>query len=199
MSFYVVELNPEHTTKRNKGYVVSANTVTEARDLCKAQYQGDASDGAWGEATVTTLADVVASASASLLGWRFKIILRDSAGAFVEKYEYTGVTTDDLDDMGDGLVVALLAGTTSLTSAYTAGSQLLDIAIIDDGVGDHTVEFYAYPPVVTDAQGVTISQEVNVDAFMSSQVHEGIAGAVLTITFNADTIAVPNILNTLPL
>jgi hypothetical protein len=69
-----------------------------------------------------------------------------------------------------------------LTSTYTAATQVLEIAAIGDAIGDHTVEMFVIPPGGY-LPGITTME--------ASKVHEGIAAAVLSVTFVADSPAIP--------
>ena len=167
--------------------------VVEAEDAADAKLMAEFAskiDGAdWAGATATTIA-----AASDMLGWKVRVVVIDPAAAAgvaaFEDVTYTGIASDALDDMGTA-VAALLAANAGLTATYTTATQLLTAAIIGDGVGDHIVLIGFFPP---GADTTLVSGEIGgVAGFVASVVDEGIAGAVLTATFAADTHVVPNV------
>ena len=59
MAAYIVTL-PDGAagTSRERTMIVSAENAGQAKDVCKAEYSGDAGDAAWEAATVTTVSAV---------------------------------------------------------------------------------------------------------------------------------------------
>lgn len=193
MPAFLVELPESAATVRAKRMVVIANAAGDAKDICKAKYSGDAGDAAWEAATVTALTDVTMATANALVGWRFNVSVRDTTGAETHNFSAVGDATDDtLDEVGVLLATAgaALAG---LTSTYAA--NVLEVATIGDGIGDSTLVLTVQAPVNNDAQGIQQAGDSDIsDAFLTSYTHEGIAGAVLKVTFVADTAIVPQVL-----
>ena len=61
MALFLVELPSEATTRKNgvDTMVISADDATDAKEIAKSHFTGDAGNAAWDAATVTTLADVL--------------------------------------------------------------------------------------------------------------------------------------------
>jgi hypothetical protein len=186
MALYRVELNDFAGLQRSQALVVSAEDATDAMEICKAWFDGDA-DAAWDNATATAMADVAANAANALVGWRFQCVVTSPAGAIVADAEVTGDATDDtLDEVLTALSTALDGE--GLTSTYTGASQSLEVAAAGDTVGDHTVTMRIRPPATNDG-----ADNVHWAGAVSSITHEGAAGAALTVVFAADTVVVPQI------
>jgi hypothetical protein len=159
--------------------VVYANDATNAKLLAKAKY-GAGDDAAWDAATVTELV-----VGADLEGWVFRVVATDPADdSVVVDVEVTGAAADQIDDIGDALVVALDATDAIAASAYDSGTNVLTVAEIADGIGDHILTCFAYPPAASYAG----SRDVNFTGFFSTVVDEGVAGAVLTVVLVALSI-----------
>ncbi len=167
--------------------VVIAEDAADARIMAETASTVDGAD--WAGATVTTLAE-----PADMLGWKVRVIVIDPAAvAGVVAFEdvtYTGIATDALDDMGTA-VALLLAANAGLTSIYATATQLLTVSDIGDALGDHILLIGFFPP---GADTTLVAGEIGgVVGFVASVVDEGIAAAVLTATFAADSHIVPSV------
>ena len=173
--------------------VVSAETASDAKDICKTLHEGDGGDAGWDTATVTTLSDITFATALAMVGWRFNIIIRDTVNALVADITVTGDATDDtLDEIGTALAVALNLNASIANAGYTAGTQTLVVAEgTSDALGDHSVVVKVMAPIVSSPEGVQTSSDSNVGAFVSSITDEGSGSADLTLVFNADTTILP--------
>jgi len=175
-----------------KALIVSAADATNAKEICKAYWDGDSSP-AWDAATATLCADVAASADDALVGWRFRIVVTSPAGAIVADVEKTADATDDnIDEIGTALATLLNATASIANAAYVTATQVLTIATGSGGddLGDHTVDIYIRPPATNDG-----ADNCNVPGFIASgPTHEGAATDPLNVTFAADSYVVPTIL-----
>lgn len=156
--------------------VVEAADATEAREMAASQFAGD-SDAVWLAATATLIA-----MDADFEGWTFRVIVTVPDGADLHDVSYVGIAADDIDEVGAALEVLFDAA--GLTSTYTAATQVLEIADIADGIGDHVLTFSVIPPSGF-SPGVT--------SMVASHVDEGIAAAVLSVTFVADAPDIPKV------
>lgn len=167
--------------------VVEAEDATDAKTMAEFASNIDGAD--WAGATVTTIA-----APSDMLGWKVRVIVIDPAAAAgvvaLGDFTYTGIATNDLDDMGTA-VAALIDADANFTGVYTTATQLLQIAEIADDLGDHIVLIGFFPP---GADTILVSGEIGgVTGFVASVVDQGIAAAVLTATFAADAHVVPSV------
>lgn len=156
--------------------VVEAADATEAREMAASQFSGD-SDAVWAAATATLIV-----VDPDFEGWTFRVKVTAPAGADLHDVSYVGVAADDIDEVGAAL--AALFVTAGLTATYTDATQVLEIADIADGIGDHEVTFSVIPP-----GGFT----PGVTSMVASHVDEGIAAAILSMTFVADAPAIPKV------
>lgn len=181
MAQYVVQL--DHAAQNQVMFngidsiVVEAASVAEARAMASSQFAGD-SDAVWALATATLV-----EADADFEGWTFRVVVGDPGTADIADESYVGAAADTLDLMGAG-IAALLAAHAELTTTYTAGTQVLEVATIGDGIGDHKLNFWFIPPSGY-APGVA--------TMVASSVDEGIAAAILTITLVADGPTIPKV------
>lgn len=175
--------------------IVSAADSANALIAANSRYGGDPD---WATATVTTLADVASNAANALVGWTFRCIVTTTAtGVIVADVTVTGdATNDTLDEIGTLLATGLNA--TSINNAsYTAASQVLIVATgAGDVLGDRHVRMEIFPPAVTQPGG-QMNKPVHHSGFVAGIVHQGAAGADLSVTFQADTFVVPRVLATL--
>lgn len=199
MTIFLVQLaESDRITLRNNvdAMVVSAADAANAKAACKGKFSGDASTAAWEAATVTTLADVASNAANALVGWRFNVAVTSPAGALVVNVTVTGdATTDTLDEVGTALAVALNATTPIAGAAYDTATQTLKVAETTDGLGDHTLSVKVYAPLVS-GEGGQVSENFPIPGFVGAIVHQGVAAAVLSVVFPADTYVVPRVLAT---
>lgn len=175
--FYRVKVPEDAKTALVEGkdtLIVSAESSAEAILTAKA-YLHLPSDAAWVASTPVLLAHVT-----DLLGWRGRVRIYTALGVLVEDVTVTAVTTDDFDDIGNDLVTALNATDSIAGAAYS--TPALTIAETTDTLGDHTVVFEFLPPITWDDPSITFP------AFYDTLVHEGSAGAALSISLN-DVVA----------
>ncbi len=182
MTAYLVETASLGTLKADR-LVISAADLADAKAYAESLFGGEG--GSWANATFTALADVASSDAAALLGWRFNVVVTTPAGAILEEVTYTAIAdADTLDEIGDALVILLNLTTAIAGASYS--SNVLTVAAIGDGIGDHTLNLNVYPPIVNDGGGVRENQDVAIAGYTGTIVDEGIAGAVLTVDFAAD-------------
>jgi hypothetical protein len=181
------------TYKGGNAMVVSATDAAGAKLAAAAKASGDSS---WDSATVTALTDLAVNGANALVGYRFRIVVSTPAtGAVVADVTVTGdATNDTLDEIGTALAVALNATAPISNAGYTAGTQVLIVATgIGDVLGDKHVKVYVLPPIVTEPGGQLSQDTDHSSVFVASQVHQGAAGADLSVTFAADTLVVPTV------
>lgn len=197
MTAFAVEIGSgEPGMKKADLFVVSAGTAADAKAICKDRFSGVAEE-AWDSATVTTIADVASSAALALVGYTFNVVVRaPTTEAILESVSFTATSTDNtLDEIAAALVVLLNA--TSSIAAASESSNVLTVAAISDGIGDHSLTMEVLPPVLTDASGIQENRRTAIPGYTGAIVHEGIAGAVLTVDFAVDAYAVPTIYTTI--
>ena len=89
------------------------------------------------------------------------------------------------DSIGAAAVVAIEAvGGADLTPSYNASTNVLTVAAIADDIGDHRL--------VVDLYDASKNEAVNIPGLLGTIVDEGIAGAVLTVAFGADSYTLPS-------
>lgn len=201
MPIFLLELPADAGFTRRRGanfMVVSAQNATDARAIAKAQFTGAASDAAWDAATATTLADVTQATTDALVGWKFKVQIFTPANALLEEVELTGVATslDVIDEIGTQLAVLLNATASIANAAYVGATQVLTVAGGADGIGDHRLVVEVTPPEVVRADGTLQNQPDPIAGLVSATADEATAGAALTVTFQADTYVVPQVVKT---
>lgn len=177
--------------RRASAMIVSAADAADAKVIAGVQYIGNS--GGWSNATATLLADVASSADDALVGWVFEVTILTPAGAVLEQVSATGTATDDTIDKIAALLVIAIDATDSVTASDYTG-QLLTVAEIADGIGDHTLTVTVKPPVVNDASGQQQNQPAAIPGYIDTIVHEGVAAAVLTVEFPVDTYVRPTVL-----
>lgn len=163
--------------------VVVAEDAADALLMAESASTVDAAD--WANAT----AEVLASPS-DMLGWIFRALIITPAGAVLNDFQYTGIASDALDDMGDGL--AALANV-PYTAAYNSTTQALTLATGTgtDDLGDHEVRTGFFPPGSTDLR---LDGEIGgIVGAVASVTDEGASNADLTITLAADAWVVPSV------
>lgn len=191
MPAYLIEISRVGMLKANQAVVTAAN-ATDAKAIARQRFSGVA-DEAWDAATPTLLAAVLSSTASALVGWTFKVTISTPAGAILEEVSFTADATDDqLDEIGAALVVLLTATASITLAAYAA--NVLTVAEIADGIGDHKLDMLVTPPVILDGNGDQENQDsVNIPGFVGTIVDEGIAAAVLTVAFAIDAYEVPTV------
>ena len=156
--------------------VVFAHDSTDAKAIAKAMFGGDA-NAAWAGATVTAIA-----AAADFEGWRLRVRVSATQHGVASAFDHTsvGLAGAAVADIAALMVTALNA--THIDGAAFAGSTL-KIAETTDGVGDSTVAVFFYPPLAQ------CKRDVSITDFITNLVHEGVAGAALTVDLNTSFIA----------
>ncbi len=191
MALFLLEHGEGGGQRMADAMVVSAADAADAKAIAKNQYGGSRSD--WSNATVTTLADILASTASTLVGYKWTVSVDTPAGVPLEEVTFTADATDDqLDEVGAALVVLLNATASIAAAAYTA--NVLTVAAISDDIGDHTLRMKVEPPVINDAGGERKSGNEVMPGFVGTIVDEGIAGAVLTVAFPIDGYVVPTVI-----
>ena len=203
MAIYKVDMVDASRRTRRDGVdsmIVAAGSAAAARLAAASKYGGDT---AWSDATVTALVDTLTVGSTDgLVGWRFTISVTGAGAAGATGIvTVTGATTslDTLDEIGAALATALNGLTGIGNAAYTAGTQTLVVATGSGGddLGDQTIGLYIYPPVVNDADGNQLSEDVNMQSVLVDSITDGgVATDDLEIVFLADTTVVPTVLAT---
>ena len=186
MALYLVTSDTGSAAKtRMRGgdvLIVSAADATDALAIAGTMFSGDSS---WSDATATAIADITQATANGLVGWVFTITIGTATPIVVSA---TGTATNDTLDEIAALLVTALNATVIDGAAYNAGTQVLTIAAIADNIGDKAVRVTATPPVATYPGAVPVA------GMIGTIVDEGIAGAALTVTFQADTYVVPRVL-----
>ena len=202
MPIFLVSLaDDEGFTRRNGtgSMIASAETGNDARNICKSQFTGFASDAAWESAVVTQLTDTAANAANALVDWVFRILVENpSDNSLIADVSVTGdATNDTLDEIGTALATALNGTASIANAAYTAGTQELIVAAgVGDALGNMRVTVEVTPPVVTDSNNVQTNDPKHIAGFIGSVVDEGLSNANLTVIFAGDAVVVPQVLAT---
>ena len=187
MAFFLLT-NPEAKNSKASALVVQAEAAADAKALASAYFDGDSG---WSGATSVALTAETLDASASMLGWTFKVSITGGAAQTADPIEisHVGTGTDDLDACMADLVIALNAHAEIANAAYVAPD--LTVAAIADGMGDATVRFFVYPP-----SSECAAVDTNLASLFTGAggiTHEGIAAAALAIELVADTESKPKV------
>jgi hypothetical protein len=157
------------------GMIVFAGDAGDAKAIAQAEHAGGDSDAAWAGATVTELVE-----RTDLETFVFNILIEDGA-TIVSDNTYTGLAADQIDELGDAMVIVLNATAEIAASTYDDSTNILTVAAIGDGIGDHTIT-------------VTIKKNgTDIPGMHGAVVHEGIGAAVLTVQLATDAIANPQV------
>jgi hypothetical protein len=159
--------------------VVHAEDAAQAKEAAAALYGGDAP---WSEATATAIA------AGDYSGWTVRVRLYDPDDTVplvpvVDVSVLGDATTNTIDEVAAALVTALNATTPISNAAYNSTTQVLTVAAIADGLGDHILQVEFTHP---DFAG-------SIDSLFTTVVDEGIAGADVTVTFRGDTYVTPKL------
>jgi hypothetical protein len=171
--------------------IVSATDATDAKAIATANQTGDST---WADATATELTEINVNTATALTGWRFKIIVF-TATPKVFELTAAGASQDTLDEIGAALATLINLDADISGAAYTAATQTLIVADgggVDD-LGDMAMTVEVFPPVVQNAQGEQINQNVAIPGFVASITDEGNATDDLVVEFAADTLLVPTV------
>ena len=164
----------------NDSVIVWALDAASAKGMASMAMSNDVPLAAWADATVTALVT-----GTEMEGWTYTVNLRDPVTPFTEiSVSHVATTGQDVDDIGDALVV-LLNATSSIAGAAYA-TPALKIAETTDGIGDWYAEVLVKPPGALYSTSLVISGDTaNVDAvaagFADTLVSEGAAGAAITV------------------
>lgn len=167
--------------------VVAAEDAAKAKTFAASHFSGDAS---WASAVATEMTEATMDASASQLGYTWRITITGGAAQTIDPIvvSSTGTGTDDLDAVAALLVIALNAEDDIANAAYSAPN--LTCSSIADDIGDATVVVQVFRP--------TGDTNANLESiFVDSITHEGIAGAALVVAMVADTEIQPEVLDEL--
>lgn len=186
MALFLLKNSNAKTVVNSRNLIVQAASEADAKTFASTYFAGDSG---WAGADATEITATTLDSAAALTGWTLKLSISGGAAQTVDPIEVsvTGDADDDLDDVAGKLVTALNAADDIANAAYSAPN--LTVAGVDDGIGDATVLFFAYPPsgetdedlsaLLTGAGGIT---------------HEGLAAAALTLALVADTEAAPKVI-----
>jgi hypothetical protein len=188
-SAYLVTLpaSPGFTLEYGKNaVVVYADSAADAKIMAEYASTLDAAD--WADATATAIA-----APSDLEDWQFRVQVMAAAGAAgtapITDVTYTAIALDDLDAVGDALVVALNAAGPMAAAAYT--TPTLTIAAAGDALGDQKVRVGAFPPGADTSMNGAMGK-YGIDSFLGALTDGGASGAALTLVLTVAT-AVPNV------
>ena len=184
MATYKIEINKEQPgltlLNGDNAMLIEADDATDARAIVLALTANHEAAGAWANETLVLVPSddvgpLTNPKSAAVQNW---VLTMDIAGAdtnatFVE----TGVAGDTFSDLLDKMVIQIDAHAD--ITASTWATPLFTVAEIADDIGDHTLT------VTWQLDGTEIVSVVG------AIVHEGIAGAVLTVTFGTG-VTVPS-------
>jgi hypothetical protein len=95
--------------------------------------------------------------------------------------------TDTPSALAIKMVTALNADALIAGADFDSTAHVITVAATSDVLGDHRVFAYFIPA------GADRTELKGVPGFIASQVHNGAAGAVLSVTLVADSYAVPKI------
>lgn len=187
MAIYLLKNKAAKTVKNTRQLVVAAASVAHARIIAGAYFSGD---GSWAEAEATTLASGTLDDAATMTGFIWKITITGAAAQVSPNQtltaQVTGAAAADLDALAAQLVTALNALPLIANAAYNAGTGVLTLSSIADDIGDGTVKIEVYKDSVSKANIAAL--------YTGTVVHEGIAGAALTVALVADTTVTPAVL-----
>lgn len=195
MAAYIVALPANGGTRKADVMIVSATDTTNAKEIARSHF-GGASDDLWASATVTAVADVLASANDALVGWRFNVLVIGADDSIIADVTATGVDASDNIDEIAALLVTALNATTINNAAYNSTTQVLTIATGSGGddIGDSTVICKALPPITYDGNGTERkNRDVPITGFFGSPTHEGLDTAALSVTLAADGFVLPTV------
>jgi len=160
--------------------LVAANSTGEAQAIAEA-YTGSDPIGSWTAVTPATLP------VPDFTGAVFAVTVKTAGGALTTAVSVTGVasTLNTIDLIGAALATALNAAGPMANAAYNASTNVLTVASIADDIGDHLLAVTVTMPTAV---------PYNPSNIVTATVSGGIAGAVLTATFAADSYVPPAVL-----
>jgi hypothetical protein len=142
MAIYKVTANQavfgKGTRDGRKELVIAADSAAIAKRVAAAQFD---QDGAWSDATA-----LECSAASDVEGWtyRIRVSAASSANPDVVDVSYVAKAGDDVDDVGDALVILLNATAPIAGAAYS--TPMLKIAETSDALGARKVCIQAFAP-----------------------------------------------------
>lgn len=176
MALYLIELpDGSGVTRKDvyKAMVVEADSEAEAKEYAAAVFDGDS---AW--ATATALAT---GAATDYEDWTYRVRVSDGPGdPDLVDVTVTGGSADDVDDIGDALVIALNATVIDNASYST---PTLTVAGAGDAIGDKTVAVEVIPPW----------GETPIASMVGTITDQGSSGDALTVVLEIPT-AIPAVL-----
>lgn len=163
--------------------VVWAEDATAARQVAASYYDGDA-NALWTDSTTTATA-IVADAD-SWENFAVNILVaHPTTRAIVADVTYSGTAANDTIDEIAAQLVILLNATVIDNASYDNATNILTVAAIADGIGDHVVTAKVYRKV--DARKQAIPH------LIGAITDEGVAAAALTIQLATDALNVPKV------
>lgn len=167
-----------HTLPRGAdAMVVFAADTTTALQACGANSPGDGT--AW---TVDGTATPIVAAT-NWVGWTFAVTVHDMGSGVPATFTKVGDATDDtIDEIGAALVTLINASAID-GAAYNSTTQVLTVAAIADNLGASMLSMKITPP----------GADSSIAALVGTIVHQGIAGAALTVVLPADAAVIPSV------
>lgn len=154
MPFFIMTLPDTANTPLIGGarsMVVSAASSADAIAAAKS-YVGWDADAAWATATATEL-----TAGTDMTGIEIRLISASDADAYNRTFCYTGVASDTLNELLDGLAAAMNADTTTFPTTVTVSGYVLTIPA-GNNLGDKAISCAVYKNGVAFASiGVAVS------------------------------------------
>lgn len=181
MPAYLVTLDASRSGRTLKNgcnaMVVFAADGTAAKEACHAKFDADGSQWNSAEATATEIV-----AGADFNGWTLAVdIYGPDTNCTVSVVGTSGNNT--IDEVAALMVTALNARSDIAGAAYDVETQILTVAAIADGIGDHNIAVRLTPP---NGYG-------SVASLLGTIVDNGVAGAVLTVVLPADDDVIPSV------
>lgn len=159
-------------------FVVFAEDGPAAEAIVKDVFKGDS------DALVTASTPLEIVERADLEDFTIRVQINDPTTPI--DVSYVGVASDALDDLGDGIVVALIAAGVA-GAAYDSGTNTLTAADSTDNLGDN-----ALTVTVTGPNG-----NAAIPGFVGTITDLGVAAADLTAVLAADTYVLPQVVASL--
>lgn len=184
MPTYKIEISTEQPgltlLNGDNALLIEADDITDARTIVDILTAGHEAEGAWTNATLALVPsdDVAPLVNPKRAAVQNFVLTINIAGADTnETFVETGVAGDTFSGLLDKMVIQLNAHPDIAGADWS--TPLFTIAAIGDDIGDHTV-------IVTwQLDGTEIASVIG------AIVHEGIAGAVLTVTMSTG-VTVPS-------
>lgn len=159
-------------------FVVFAEDPTAAENIVKDVFSGDS------DALVTSATPVEIVEATDLEGFTLTVGINDPVTPI--EASYTAVANDVIDDIGAGIVTALIAAGVA-NASYDSGTNILTAAAIADGLGDNQLTV-----VMTGPNG-----NASQPGFVGAIVDGGVEAAALTVALAADAYVMPQVVASL--